>query len=198
MQQGVNHRLTLAYVTDGALEDFESADPSGNQDYPRTTLQGNTVGWETVSGGYQARNRSNAIDRRLAGHVRNDLVAPFDFRIDLPAPGNYRVRAAMGDAVYAATCGLDLYDGSTSLGTLCSGTTSAAGRFFDATGTELTAAAWPGSNGAVVKTFASTICRFRCTVVSAPLAHVYVETVTAAGVAMPGQFDRCMIPAGWF
>lgn len=65
--QGLNFRATNAYVTDGTNEAPETdSGGTGNQNYPWTTAQGNTVGWETADSVYQARDWNSGNDRRLA------------------------------------------------------------------------------------------------------------------------------------
>lgn len=187
LPQGINFRGTAGYVTDGANEDNEA---SAGVTYPRTSAQGNTVGWEQAPGDHLDRN--SALDRRLAGiHYRNGTS--IKYRIDLPATGNYNVRCACGDAIAVAAAKLELFDTTTSLGVLASAAASgvASGSFRDATNTEYTAANWPGSNTAVAATFASTICRFALggTANFDILAHVYIEAAAASGVTYP-QLER--------
>lgn len=172
--QGINFRSTLGYVTDGANENFEAA---GGVTYPRTTAQGNTVGWEQSVG--NTRDRNSALDRRLAGvHFFNTQT---DFRFDLPSAGSYSVRLAAGDASNGNDTVWSLLDTTTVLQSLATGT-STAGNFKDATDTLLSAAAWPGSNTAVTKTFSTTICRFRGATVGVAnqIAHAYVESAGGA------------------
>lgn len=178
LPQGINFRATAGYVTDGGNEDNELV-ASGNQTYPHTTAQGINVGWETVSGLYQGRNRNAGNDRRLAGINFNTNTGTWDFRVDLPSAGTYNIRLAMGDASYAAAVACDIVDGTTNLGTLTSGSTSAFNQFKDPTNTEYSAANWPGSNTAVSKTFSTTICRVRVGSAgsgSHSIAHFYIES----------------------
>lgn len=181
--QGINFRATTGYVTDGTNEDYEIGSGSGAANYPRTTAQGNSVGWETTSSTYNERNRNSGNDRRLAGCHFNGSSGAFDYRVDLSAAGDWDVRLAMGDASYAQGAACELFDTSSSLGTLSSGSTSASQRFKDATGTEYTNATWPGSNTAVTKTFSTTICRFRTAGVgvTANIAHLSLTAAAAAG-----------------
>jgi hypothetical protein len=183
--QGVAFRATLAFVTDGANDDAE-LDPSAGVTYPRTTAQGNTVGWETVVGtGVQSRNRNAGNDPRLAGAHWSDSVGTMDFRIDLPAAGGYNIRAAMGEPNYARNVNCELRDGTTVLATLTSGATSAAQRFKDATNVERTNATWPGSNAAYAATFSGTICRLRTSTATDsvnPVAYFYVEAIPGPSI----------------
>lgn len=179
--QGINFRATLGYVTDGANDSFENSNNSvSTGSYPRTTAQGNTVGWETFNGG-STRDRSTTVDARLAG-INYTASQQNDFRFDLPAAGSYNIRIAAGDMSSVNATLWSLLDGTTSLGTLTTGTNVTSGSFKDATDTVRTAAAWPGSNVAVAKTFATTICRFRSSAAGATnlIAHAYVESAAPA------------------
>lgn len=178
--QGIDFRRTAGYVTDPANCDAELKTDGGSADYPWTTAQGNNVGWETTSSSYLGRDRNSGIDARLAGVNANaDVVA--DFRIDLPSSGNYNIGLGAGDANYANNVAWDLYDTTSSLGSLSTGTTSAANKFKDATNTEYSAAAWPGSQTLVTKTFATTICRLKAGGANQVVAHFYVEAAAATG-----------------
>lgn len=185
--QGINFRGTSGYVTDPANYDPELT-ASGNGDYPRTTAQGNTVGWETMGGGlYQTRDRLAANDPRLAGTNRTDNTQDIDFRIDLPASGNYNIGLAAGDASYSWGCAIDLLDTNSNLGHLSTGSTSGAQRFKDATDTEYTNVTWPTSQTLVSKTFSTTICRVRAlaTVGGSEIASFWVAVGAASGPAIP-------------
>jgi len=181
LPQGINFRDSAGFVTDGANEDHEIGDGGFNvviPTYPRTSAQGNTVGWEGT-GALETRDRNSGNDRRLAGmHLRAD-PGNADFRIDLPSSGDYSIRVAAGDPSYSTTTTMELMDTTTSLGVLFNGSTGAANSFFDAGGTVRTAAAWPGQNALVKKTFSTTICRFRVPgSVNNVINHVYIETFT--------------------
>jgi hypothetical protein len=184
--QGINFRASPSATTDGANEDYEVYDPnaSGTPQYPRTTPQNNTVGYTTGSWGSNARDRNPANDRRLVGaHAVASGDAPRDYRIDLPTAGTYNIRLAAGDGAYVINTKVELFDNSSSLGVLCSGSTGAGNAFKDATDTIYTAANWPGSNTAVSKTFTSTICLFRIGdgVNTCGYAHFYVESAGGGG-----------------
>lgn len=190
LPQGINFRDTLAYVTDGANEDMENNSGGQSENYPWTTAQGNNVGWETVDSNYEQRDRNSGNDRRLAGLGRNiNTVGGLnvDYRIDLPAPGNYKVGLASGDASYAHDTLVDLYDTNSSLGSLATGSTSGANQFKDATNTEYSAANWVTNQTLVTKTFSTTILRVRLldTADENPIAHFYVESAVAAPSETP-------------
>lgn len=177
--QGINFRATLAYVTDVSPAEFQD---DVLPDYPRTTAQGNTVGWEHDVASL-GRDRSTSPDARLAGMTYAGAT-PFDYRFDLSSAGDWKLGLALGDYSYShGPMRLEIFDTTTSLGRLVNDqTTSASQRYFDASGVERTAAAWPGSHVLVTKTFATTICRFRLggTADTSNIAHAYVEAAAAA------------------
>ena len=187
LPQGINLRSTAAFVTDGSDEDFEGpnvADGAVNADtYPRTSAQGNTVGWEgtDASGNHGTRNRNSGVDRRCAGVHFMAAGQADDFRIDLPATGSYAVRVAAGDNSYSVDTKIELLDTTTSLAVLCSGSTGAAASFKDATDVTRTSAAdWVTNNASATHTFSTTICRFRCgDSVGVSMAHLYIESAGA-------------------
>jgi hypothetical protein len=146
---GFNFRETSGFVTDGADETYVTADS-----YP-TTRAGWTFGWE--SPGIDMRDRDSGVDRRLAG--ANFTSGGDDFRVDLPATGDYDVRLAAGDTTFAVQPEFTVRDDTTTFITI-SGSVSA-DNYLDAANTSRTEAAWPGSNVAVTQTFASTILRLR-------------------------------------
>jgi hypothetical protein len=182
LPQGINFRQNSSFVTDGTGENVELQ--QGANDYPRTTPQGNTVGWESGGLSINTRDRNASLDRRLAG-LHFNISASSDFRIDLPSSGSYNIRLAAGDNDGPQEVNVTLYDGTTSLGVLSSGTTGGAAHFKDATNTDYTAAAWPGSNTAVTKSFSTTIARFRLNPSSSGspnvISHVYVESAGGGG-----------------
>lgn len=181
--QGINFRGTSGYVTDGTNHDYELGATYGN--YPRTTAQGNNVGWE--AGPFiTAFNRTTSYDVRLAGVNYSDGSGTGKFRMDLPSSGSYNIRFAAGDNYfYSRAVDWALYDGTTKLRDLTTGTTSGADRVKDATNTEYTSTNWPGSNSAITETFAGTIIRVQDDGTSNYIVHVYVEAGAAATKAPP-------------
>jgi hypothetical protein len=177
--QGVNFRGTGS-VTDGP-NDYAEINTGGiNQalvDYPVTTPQGHTVGWEVlpIDGQAEVRSRNLGNDPRLVGFHTPDNAGGI-FRFDLPSAGTYNVGLGSGDASYATTVGtITLKDTSTTLTTLCSGTTSAPQRFKDATNTEYTNVTWPTNQSLVQVVFTTTICRFSLDTFPAQISSAYVE-----------------------
>jgi len=188
IKQGINFRNTAGYVTDGTDHTYEIlfGTPAN---YPRTTPQGFTVGWEVVgTSGPQTRNRSTSIDTRLAGTCFNTTASDvLTYRVDLPNSGSHDIRIAAGDNSYARSgLKIELFDDTTSLGILVANGTTAGGKFRDATDAELTAAAWPAGNTKVTKTFASQIARFKLGngTNQTYLAHLYIEGVAAGGALL--------------
>lgn len=189
LPQGIDFRETAGFITDPAnhTSELTLSDP-GN--YPTTTPQGNTVGYEgLVAAQIGSRDRLSTNDARLAGLHFTNTASIATYRIDLPAAGVYKIRIALGDASYAQNAKCELFDDTTSLGVLSSTATTAANNFRDATDAEYSAANWPASNTAVVKTFASTICRFKMGSTAAATyawAHVYVES-SGGAAALAGD-----------
>lgn len=177
--QGLNFRRTLAFTTDVSPEDPELL---GTADYPRVTAQGNTVGFESDAPSRDFRDRQAGNDRRIVGDGFNDGDSEnFNYRIDLPSAGVYSLRSASGDGNYTSSTRVEILDDATSLGLISQTNTTAANSFRDATDTEYTAANWPGSNTAVNKTFASTICRLKLTRAASHLAHFSIDGPAASG-----------------
>jgi len=202
--QGINFRDTNGYVTDGANYDFEPS-ASGNT-YPRSSAQGNTVGWESGYTSTNSRDRDNTLDVRLAGlHFTPSTVAA-TYRIDLPSAGDYIINYALGDIFNAVGLSIELFDNVTSLGTV-NGSNSGVG-WWDASGTlhnhasdpSIAAASWVSANptagggsGGVTKTFASTICRFTITGVASSYSSIASFFIKSAGgtntTISPGKDD---------
>lgn len=204
--QGINFRNTLGYVTDGANEAF--VDHTSTYSYPYVTAQGNTVGFEQLPD-LGSQNLYSSIDSRLAGAVFQDTEQPaINFRFDLPAPGDYAFRLAMGANFSGVDAKCLLMDTNSSLGALVDSNTSAASRWFDAGGTERTETTWPTNNALVNKTLTTTICRFRVGASAAPdsyytgLAHAYVEALTGGpsaaltGTAMASITEADIVTGG--
>lgn len=177
LPQGIDFRSTAGYVTDPANCDYEISPGGGN--YPRTTAQGNTVGWEASNGG-NIRDRNTGVDPRLAGTCWSS-PSTTAYRIDLPASGSYNVRLAAGDyGSYGVACAWDLYDTTTLQANLTTGSTSAAKRWKDAQNVEYTDATWPGSNSVRNFTFSTTILRLKAPT-SGNISHFYVESAGGGG-----------------
>src|SRR3990172_2505210 len=183
LPQGINFRATAGYVTDPTGTTYQTATTAN---YPFTTPQGNNVGWEAALVG-GTRDRSTTVNARLAGiNYTAASATAKKYRFDLPAAGSYNVRVAMGDAGSSNGAYCQLFDNVTLLSTLVTDhtNTGAAGNFYDATDTLLTAATWPGSNTAYAATFASTIARFSIAPAAGgnyAVAHLYIESAAGGG-----------------
>lgn len=178
--EGFNFRALLAFVTDGADEQFVDF----ITDYP-TTAGGVTFGW-TVRPENSA-DRNAAIDRRLAGinYQTNDGTQGI-FRVDLPAPGNYQISLALGDD--GSTQGYQyaqILDNTTPVLTVNdSNGNSADHRWDDATGTEYTETTWPTSQTPVTCTFATTTLFLK---LGTPSAQIDISTLSHLSIsAAPG------------
>lgn len=139
-ERGFNFRSTAAYVGDKAGETYEIASTA----YPQTR-NGVRFGWAST-GGVGTRDRSTAVDRRLAGMDFNDGGQAF--RVDLPGPGLYHFRLALGDDGSGQTRQyMQVKDTASGVVfvTLDPGN-NAGGDFFDAWGHLYTAAEWPAKN----------------------------------------------------
>lgn len=177
MATGFNFRATAGYVTDGGGETYCLGEPEA---YP-TTRSGSTFGWSGLVSGDAEVNRNAGNDRRLAGinYKANDGTQA-TFRLDLPAPGTYRIRLALGDTVLQGDQYVQIRDGGSAVLTINDTTGTAAGTWDDATGTAYNNANWPGSNTSVNVAFTGTILNM---VIGTPtaqsdsstIAHLFVE-----------------------
>lgn len=173
--QGIDFRATAGFVTDAVNE----VETSAAVNYPRTPTVGNSphVGWEQAVGG--TRNRSTGADARLAGVAfLSGLGVTANYRIDLPAPGSYRITLAAGDLSTGQIQTVEFFDGTTSLGVVCTNAATSASQFIDASGALWTGSSWPTNQVPVTRTFATTIFRVKITGPSSSsvtLAHVRIE-----------------------
>jgi hypothetical protein len=202
LPQGIEFRNTAGFVTTLAGDDAEHSAGAGFygvSTYPRTTAQGQTVGWEFVAG-ISTRDRNSGIDARLAGGHFNGTTAKEIYRIDLPTSGTKNIRLAMGDNNYTTNTDTEVFDTTTSLGVLTSGTTSAAARWKDATNVERTSAAdWVTNNASVSKTFSTTIMRVHIgngTVSGHTISYLYVEDGGPSGPTIDVQPVTQRVPIG--
>lgn len=189
LPQGINFRATSGYVSDptGTTNEVSKV-----VNYPRTTPQGNNVGWETLTGTLDTRNRNSGVDARLAGveflgaGAGNSAI----YRIDLPSSGSYNVRAALGDIGFSVRVGAILQDGSTDVATLIADdtVTGAGGNFYDATGTLRNGESdWVANNAALTQSFSTSILRVRIpgsSAVTKSIAHFYVEAAGGGSIEL--------------
>jgi hypothetical protein len=155
-QQGIYFRSTNNQ-TSPPNYDVEFSGAVAN--YPRTSAQGHTVGWETA--GLQKADRDVTADVRLKGIYFFAQTAPQQYRIDLPAAGTYKFRLAMGDSGFRHPHRFQIVDNATLLQSTDFADTVLADQWGDATGVVRTSeSAWVSNNGILTLTFSSTICRF--------------------------------------
>lgn len=183
--QGIPFRSTSGFVTDGANDSVETSTSNttnaavDSASYPRTSAQGNNVGYETGSFNVLiTRDRSTSVDPRLAGLHGTNNGPVMTYRIDMPTAGYKAVRLAVGDNNYSFNVtppGLELFDGTTRLRTLESLPTNAAAHWMDATMAERTSSAdWVSNNASITERFLTTILRVNITH-PAGIAYLYVE-----------------------
>lgn len=194
--KGFDFRASAAYVTDptNCTYVIETSPGSGvGETYPVTR--------NTVTFGYVAGRESGSVRDRIstagqekiagrhAGNAGANGANARQFRVDLPATGDYDIYLALGDPSGGETAvNSKLYDGTIS-GTLLATinpTAPSSGQFIDATATLRTSAAnWLSSNVKITKTFATTI--FTITLENdAPISHVFLSQV--GGVITPLTF----------
>ncbi len=144
--KGWNLRATAGFVTDGPGDTWFTL----LDGYP-TTRNGVTFG--VLSGPFQSRDRVATLDPRLAGRfgIANSGPTQGSLRIDLPGPGEYLVRLAVGDAVYPQTYQyVALRDGvgGPVLMVIDDATGTAGAEWIDAAGVKRTSADWTANNQA--------------------------------------------------
>lgn len=197
MTIGINFRATSGYVTDGAGETYCLGEA-----YP-VTRGGYTFGFSTDLTG-NARDRDASNDRRLAGCVfQVNTAGTADFILDLPAAGDYRIRAAFGDAGSLQYQLVVLKDGTTTLATIDDYT--GVDEYEDITGAHyFSDTAWASSNVSADHTFAGTqliltIGNHSSGTYSTSIAHLYVEplnvtpTIAPAGLSSDEAFGTATL-----
>jgi hypothetical protein len=146
-EAGLNFRQTSGYVTDVAPDTYCTFDA-----YP-TTRGGYTFGW--TAGSIDGRNRNAGVDPQLAG-INFAASGACTLRFDLPAPGTYDIRLAIGDGFGGNpfTNDLVLKDNTTTLATINAST--GGNQFADAAGNIVFNTLWESTNVAISKSFATT------------------------------------------
>lgn len=135
---GFNFRATSGYVTDASGDIYVLITDA----YP-TTRSGVTFGWKETTGG-GASDINNTYDPKIAGyHYVNDTTGAIRFQID-GLTGSKQIRVAAGDPSNAYDQRVSVRDSTTQQFIVSATNTS--GKYLDATSTEYTPAAWPGSN----------------------------------------------------
>lgn len=185
MAQGVDFRQSSGFVTDPT--NYTSDITQGSNNYPTTTPQGVNVGWESGGAQISTRDRNSSLDPRIAGLAFTFGGTGSTYRIDLPSSGSYQVGLGAGDPAAGQIVDIDLYDTNTKLVTLSSGSISA-GTVNDATNTNYSDAAWPGSQAMVTQTFSTTICRFKVDPAGTGnlvvICSVFVQAAAGGGVTV--------------
>lgn len=141
------------------------AEVSVAENYPRVSAQGNNVGYEdNFFGGVGKVDRDVGSVVELKGfhQVSNSGGGSAIYRIDLPAPGTYNIRLALGEETSSQGPNrVRLLDNATQFAEI-DASTSAAAKFIDATGIERTSQAdWLSNNAPLQRVFASTIFRVK-------------------------------------
>lgn len=162
----------------------------------------NGFGWEAEgAGGLNSRNRDTTTDVRLKGlifHPNDGTVS--DYRIDLPATGDYLIRGAFGDgSSQQLNAQIRFYDDATLFATPVGNATLNAGEWTDATGVVRTSEAdWVNNNATLARTFTSTIFRIRIGGVNgtngSPIAAIYIES--AGGGATTRRYTLSTLGVG--
>jgi uncharacterized membrane protein len=180
---GFDFRNTSTFVTDPPGDTYVLSTTA----FP-STFDGVTFGWASISP-VQARDRSTGVDPRLAGINYVSNGSPATFYVMLPSAGKYNLSLALGDDGYeqcVTQCQIQFLDGSTVLATVTGGPTYA-GYFYDATGKNWSAAAWPASNLSQQVTLAGTkltmvVGTSKATGDNTPIAFLGVTQVSGSGL----------------
>ena len=154
--QAFNFRASAAHASDAGGETYVNA---GEDGYP-TTRDGRTFGWSRSGSSLQGLNLGGMADRRLAGVAEVENADTAAFRVDLPAPGTYRIRLAIGHAYAGTRPRVRLLDGAAGFAQLSVTTTEwpwgvLSMQYMDATGTRMPTEEWPTANQPITHTFAT-------------------------------------------
>jgi hypothetical protein len=193
---GINFRQTAGYIADGTDEINETAT---TVNYPRSA-GGTTLGYSSITGSLQTRNRTTAATAKLAGIVFVSTAGTFDYRVDLPAPGTYLIGGGVLEPIPGGVgdTRVDLYDSAALLATLWdqANIDNVFGVPDGMNTRHASASSWLSSRQNREVTFASTIAIFRVRSPTSPtagdnrpvLSHLYVEQVETAipATATPG------------
>lgn len=209
MDVAFNFRSSSGYVTDVGVES-----PVLSEAYPHTYANGATAGFEQICSD-PTRDRSNTVDRRVAGNNRSNGADPTggrEFRVDLVSAGSFDTWLAMGDAIFGYASNhvnpyAQIWDTTTNLFTPVAGDTSiGANEFYDATGVKRTSDTdWATNQAAKTLTFSTTI--YRLHMAEPPggagfanncLAHLRVATSAGGGGTERHQTRRMIQAGGYF
>jgi hypothetical protein len=197
--QGIDLRNTQAFVTDPSYADYDGW--AASSAYPRTSAQGNVVGFEQQTF-LNAGDDDNTVDPRVAGNLQIGAAAGtvVNFRFDLPAAGAYTLDLCIGGTGFTVShTKLEVVDNTTVIATIFAQTDVIDGtKFRDATNVEFaTAAAWVAGKTTIPITLSSTTLRLRWTADATgadytPVRHIRVtaaaggRTVDAGGASAVG------------
>lgn len=180
-----------------AAETFNGTGFAGN--YPHTTPQGNTVGWETNING---TDRSAAVDVRLGGvNYCGAGQGTFTYRIDLPATGSYAIQGAFGDQGFnQGPFTINLKDGTTVFATPVNSGSLTAGEWYAANGTlETSSANWATNNpnagsgtDEISHSFTNTIFRIDCAASGSSAAVIASIFIRSAGGGFTPKFRKTL------
>jgi hypothetical protein len=181
--QGIYFRATDNQVDPSNFD----AEIGNTENYPRTSAQGNSVGWEVINASIGRADRDTITDVRLKGIHQHANTTVGDYRIDLPNTGTYKVGCAIGDGGGSQTnMTAVLVDGETSFKTIVSDVNISSGRWYDAAGNlHIGEAAFGTGEEMVTHTFSSTVLRLRIggngQSGNTTVAFLYVEAADVGG-----------------
>jgi hypothetical protein len=187
-----NFRRTVEHATDvGPIQTYVISEPTPDL-YP-VTRNGVTFGFTTTSENTSGSNRGGASDPRTAGvHSNVTAFGTSVFKIDLPAAGQYIMKACIGEIVYDRPDGIIAFlDNTTPLFSLdhATGFTTGSQKIRDITDVLHTEATWLAANGGAsrTETFASTILNVHLgTTRPGFIAHLYLDQVETGAAALIG------------
>lgn len=176
--RGFNFRLTPGYVNDGADALFAGAGVT----YP--TAAGNEAyGWESGTPCFRDRSQNGPVELAGIACIENNGEQA-TFRIDIPAPGIYAIRLAVGDASWQQEhVYVQVLDGDEIAipSRDSAGVNLNAGEYIDAAGTKFnTPTTWMSANTPITYEFKTSIVRL---VIGQPTATGRVSVVSHISVS---------------
>lgn len=178
----VNFRSSEPFVTDGAGQTY-----CLDESYP-VNRDGKTFGFIDGLAGDRVRDRDAGLDPQLAGaHFTNSTGSQdrvLEFQVDLPSPGSYKIRLALGDPNNARTNQTArIFDDTTLKETIFDAST-ASSRWIDATEVERDESDWLSNNAEITVAFSTTTFILKIGTTNAAgdstfLAHLGIEKVVS-------------------
>lgn len=144
---GINFRATSGYVSDAAGDTYSLGEAGF------LFRGGMFFGWTDGLGGDRARDRDNTVNARQAGGNFSNSSGSQD-RVTileryLPWPGTWRIRVSAGDRFNArSNQKIEIFDDTTSKGTIVNDASTASDHYVDATNVERTSVSDWGTNNA--------------------------------------------------